>query len=125
MKSRKHFSPPMVGGSSLLVIFAILCLTIFTLLALSTAQADSRLSDASIKAVSNYYTADMEAERILSLLRQGEMPAGVTRQGNVYSYSCPISETQDLIVEVFLENDTWDILRWQAVPVQYERTKES
>ena len=41
MKSRKHFSPPMVGGSSLLVIFAILCLTIFTLLALSTAQADS------------------------------------------------------------------------------------
>lgn len=125
MKSRKHFSPPMVGGSSLLVIFAILCLTIFTLLALSTAQADSRLSDASIKAVSNYYTADMEAERILSLLRQGEMPAGVTRQGNVYSYSCPISETQDLIVEVILENDTWDILRWQAVPVQYERTKES
>ena len=125
MKSRKHFSPPMVGGSSLLVIFAILCLTIFTLLALSTAQADSRLSDASIKAVSNYYTADMEAERILSLLRQGEMPAGVTRQGNVYSYSCPISETQDLIVEVILENDTWDILSWQAVPIQYERTKES
>ena len=118
MKSRKHFSPPMVGGSSLLVIFSILCLTIFTLLALSTAQADKRLSDASIKAVSDYYDADLEAEKILSLLRQGEIPAGITRQDNVYSYSCPISETQDLIVEVILENNTWDILRWQAVPVQ-------
>ena len=118
MRSRKYFSPPMVGGSSLLTIFAILCLTIFTLLALSTAQADGRLSDASIKAVSDYYAAELEAEKILAMLRQGKMPDGVTRQEDIYSYSCRISDTQDLFVEVILGNDTWTTLRWQAVPVQ-------
>ena len=118
MQSRKHFSPPMVGGSSLLVIFAVLCLTIFTLLALGTVQADGRLSDASIKAVSDYYAADSEAERILSRLRQGEIPGSVTRQENTYSYSCRISDTQNLVVEVILENNTWTILRWQAVPTE-------
>lgn len=30
---------PVIGGSSLLVIFAVLCLTVFALLGLSTAQA--------------------------------------------------------------------------------------
>ncbi len=118
MQSRKHFSPLMVGGSSLLVIFAVLCLTIFTLLALSTVQADGRLSDASIKAVSDYYAADLEAEKILSLLRQGKMPDGVTRQEDIFSYSCRISDTQDLVVEVIPGNDTWTILRWQAVPIE-------
>ena len=118
MQSRTHFSPPMVGGSSLLVIFAVLCLTIFTLLALSTVQADGRLSDASIKAVSDYYAADLEAENILSQLRQGKMPNGVTRQDEIYSYSCRISDTQELVVDVILENDTWSILRWQAVPTE-------
>ena len=46
--TNRRFTPPMVGGSSLLVIFAVLCLTIFTLLTLSTVQADTRLSEASI-----------------------------------------------------------------------------
>ena len=115
MRTRKHFSPPMVGGSSLLVIFAVLCLTIFTLLALGTVQADGRLSDASIKAVSDYYAADLEAETILAMLRQGNVPDGVVVQDHIYTYSCPISETQDLMVALSLENDTWKILRWQAV----------
>ena len=115
MKSRKQFSPPMVGGSSLLVIFAVLCLTVFTLLALSTVQADSRLADASIKAVSEYYAADLEAETILAGLRRGQIPEGVRVENDIYTYSCRISDTQNLVVEVQCTDDTWTILRWQAV----------
>ena len=115
MKPHKSFSPPMVGGSSLLVIFAVLCLTVFTLLALSTVQADSRLSDASVKAVSDYYAADLEAESILAQLRQGNIPDSVAITDNVYSFSCSISTTQELMVDVLFENDVWTILRWQAV----------
>lgn len=115
MQSRKHFTPPMVGGSSLLVIFAVLCLTIFTLLVLSTIQANRRLSDASVKAVSDYYAADLQAEIILSQLRQGQLPEGVQIEQHTYSYSCPISDTQTLMVEVRSDKDTWTILRWQAV----------
>jgi hypothetical protein len=112
---KEHFSPPAVGGSSLLVIFAVLCLTVFALLGLSTVQADGRLSDASTSAVSAYYAADCQAETILARLRAGEMPEGVTVQGDVYAYACPISDTQDLEVEVRLDGSDYTVLRWQAV----------
>ena len=47
MAKEKRFSPPAVGGISLLVVFAVLCLTVFALLSLTTVQADVRLYDAS------------------------------------------------------------------------------
>ena len=115
MKENKRFSPPMIGGSSLLVIFAILCLTVFALLALSTVQADNRLSEASIEAVANYYKADYEAEEILSNLRAGQIPDNVEVNDNLYSYSCQISDTLFLEVDVLLNDGNWSILRWQAV----------
>ncbi len=115
MKTSSNFSPPMVGGSSLFVIFAVLCLTVFTLLALSTAAADSRLANASSKAVTDYYAADSEAEAILASLRQGQIPEGVHADNNTYTYSCSISDTQELLVEVYIDNNTWTILRWQSV----------
>ena len=39
MNKKERFSPPAVGGVSLLVVFAVLCLTIFALLGLATVQA--------------------------------------------------------------------------------------
>ena len=115
----KRFAAPAVGGSSLLVIFAVLCLTVFALLGLSTVRADGRLSDASAKAVSAYYEADCQAEAILARLRAGELLEGVeetvTPEGRTCAYTCPISDTQTLAVEVRLEGANYDILRWQAV----------
>ena len=84
MRTREKFSPPVVGGSSLLVIFAVLCLTVFALLGLSTVQADQRLSDASAKAVSDYYGADTQAEQIFAQLRSGQVPQGVAVSGDTY-----------------------------------------
>ena len=104
---------PVIGGSSLLVIFAVLCLTVFALLGLSTAQADKHLADVSIQAVADYYEADCLAEEILARLKAGEMPAGVSREGDIYRYSCPITDKQQLQVEV--RRGDWKILRWQAV----------
>ena len=111
-----RFSPPAIGGISLLVAFAVLCLTVFALLSLSTVQAQSRLADASLDAVAEYYAADSEAVRILALLRTGEMPEGVAYDDGIYFYTCPISATQALEVEVRLSEDDYEILRWQAVP---------
>lgn len=111
----KRETPPAVGGSSLLVIFAVLCLTIFALLSLSTVQADRRMADASHKAVQGYYKADTEAELILAKLRQGSMPDNVTKEGNLYSYTCRVSETQALEAEVEITEDSYHILRWQLV----------
>mgnify|MGYP006876751849 FL=1 len=116
MNKDDRFSPPAVGGISLLVAFAVLCLTVFALLSLSTVQAQSRLADASLETVAQYYAADAEAVRILALLRSGESPDGVTYREGIYSYTCPISETQVLEVEVRLSEEDYEILRWQAVP---------
>lgn len=111
---RQSETPPAVGGSSLLVIFVVLCLTIFAVLGLSSVQAEGRLSTASADAVYGYYAADSEAEEILAKLRQGEVPDGVQKEGNRYRYTCTVSDVQILRVEVELEGETYRIRRWQA-----------
>lgn len=124
MNREDRFSPPVTGGISLLVAFAVLCLTVFALLGLTTVQAQSRLNDASLKAVTDYYGADCEAMETLALLRKGEKPAGVVWKDDIYSYSCPISETQVLEVEVRMDGEDYSILRWQAVPKGQENGDE-
>lgn len=115
MDNRRKTAPMTVGASSLLVIVAVLCLTVFALLTLSTVQADMRLSKQAAAAVTGYYEADCEAETILARLRLGERPQGVTEHEGIYSYACPISEVQTLEVSVALEGTEYRILRWQAV----------
>lgn len=122
---REREGMPAVGGSSLLVIFAVLCLTVFALLGLTTVQADGRLSDASAQAVQDYYGADCQAEIILARLRAGELPEGVHADGDTYSYACPISDTQTLQVEVWVEGTAYTVLRWQAVSTAAWQADES
>lgn len=113
-RSERRFAPPAVGGVSLLVVFAVLCLTVFALLSLATVQADTRLADASAQAVAEYYAADCEAQAILARLRAGERLEGVESFGGIYAYTCPISDTQELQVEVWLKDGHYKILRWEA-----------
>lgn len=118
MRKRENtdLTPPAVGGASLLVAFAVLCLTVFALLSLSTVRADDRLSQASARAAEAYYRADCEAQEILARLRSGEVPDNVSFDGSVYSYECPILESQTLAVEVFFRDGEYTILSWQSLP---------
>ena len=131
MDNRKdnRFSPPAVGGVSLLVVFAVLCLTVFALLSLTTVQADVRLAEASVKAVADHYAADYKAQEILALLRtDGPLPEDLELESSIaefsdrteytYAYTVPMSDTQNLEVEVLLNGTDYTILRWQAVPAQ-------
>lgn len=111
-----------IGGVSLLVVFAVLCLTVFALLSLSTVRASARLGSAAAQAIQDYYRADCQAQEILASLRRGEAPDGVEEEaqdgGRVCRYSVPISETQQLEAEVRLDPDGgWTVLRWQAAAV--------
>lgn len=115
---KDNLSLPAVGLSSLLVIFAVLCLTVFTLLSVSTVSAHQRLAQSSRQAITGYYQADSQAEEILAKLRSGEVPQGVTREGNQYTYSCPISDTQTLVVRVEVAGENYQILRWQAISTE-------
>ncbi len=115
MKKKERFSPPAVGGSMLLVIFAVLCLTVFAVLSLSTVQAEKRLAEGAIQAVTAYYEADCRAEMIYAWLRNGEKVEGVEQEGDQYRYVCPISENQKLVVELQYKDREWSVLCWQAV----------
>lgn len=137
MTEKRKFSPPIVGGSSLLVIFAVLCLVIFALLSLSTVRTDVRLAEKSREFVTAYYAADSEAQKILAQLRCGETPEGVTIEeietesdpesdtetqpapetetGRLCSYTCKLSSEQSLSVEVLVTGEEYSVQRWQVV----------
>ena len=97
-----------------LMIFAVLCLTVFAVLSLSTAKAGDRLSLGTQKAVQAYYSADNQAEQILAALRRGEHPEEVREMDGTCYYSCPINERLSLFVSVAVEGDSYSVLRWQA-----------
>lgn len=114
MKHEPFDSVPAIGGTSLLVIFSVLCLTVFSLMTLTTAQAQKHLSDSSAKACTAYYEADRQAEEIFALLRSGQTHPQVHRDGSDYTYSVPITQHQSL--HVWLRHDrNWQVLCWQAV----------
>ncbi len=118
---KDRLSIPPIGASSLLTAFAVLCLVVFALLALTTVRADVALSDASLQATKDYYAADCQAQEILARLRNGEQPEGVTFSGSglLYAdYAVPISHTQELQVTVILRgiaDQEYTVLRWQVV----------
>ena len=115
MNKERRMRIPLVGGSSLLVIFAVLCLTVFALLGLSAVQAGGRLSQKMADSVEAYYEADCMAEEICARLRLGELPAEVMQEGDTYTYVCPVSETNELQVELHKTGEQWEVTRWNVV----------
>lgn len=114
MKQKNSVSIPAVGAGSLLATFAVLCLTVFALMSLTTVQAEKRLADASNHAVEAYYAADLQAEALFARLRAGEQPATISIQENRYTYQCTISDNQYLDVTLEKTDAGWRILRWQV-----------
>lgn len=112
---KQRISPPAVGGTSLLVIFAVLCLTMFALLSLSTVLAEKRLADAAAEAMAAEYEADFRAQQIFARLRAGEPVPEAEREDDVYFFVCPVSENRRLEVQVLQRGSEWTVLRWQTV----------
>ena len=58
------------GLPSMLMIFVILCLTVFAVLSYVTANADYRLTGKTLDSVSAYYEADAKAQRVVADIDQ-------------------------------------------------------
>lgn len=115
MKQEMTMVRPVLGGSGLLVIFAVLYLVVFSLLSLQTVLAQQRLSQANARQVTDWHAADLRAQETFARLRSGEVPEGVTRSDKEYHYSVAISGHQTLQVIVTETNGCWEILSWQTV----------
>lgn len=113
-----------MGLSALVVIFAVVALGIFAGLSVSTAAAQQRLGEKTRSATVQYYEADSQAQEMLARLRGGEMPQGVKRQGDIYSYECPIGEDRCLAVAVELREEGYRVLRWQVCATEPWHSRE-
>lgn len=109
------------GAASLFTIFGVLCLTVFSVLTLSTAVSEARLSRAMAEHVQAYYEADALAVRITARLsgRPAEVegvPVTYTEaeRGTEASFSVPAGENQALTVRVLLLDGGYEILCWKS-----------
>jgi hypothetical protein len=110
-----------VGGASIVMVFSVLCLTIFAVLSLVTARNAFALSTRAAGAVTDYYAADGLAVEIYDALSASDaMPEsvlGVTLcrvEEDCMSYRVPIDENQELCVLLRREGADLRILEWSV-----------
>lgn len=116
----RPYTPPILGGATLLTVLAVLCLTLFALICLSAARTGQAESVAGAQEVEEYYAADCRAQELLARLRQGELPEGVTfGENGLRSYTIPVGETRELQVEVEVQGaDSYTVRSWRTVSTE-------
>lgn len=112
--SRQPISFHIPGGSMLMTIFAVLCLTLFAVLALQTALAGQRIRQDAHAAEQAYYEADARANRLLAALRRGEAcEDALLLEDGVLQYTVPMDHDRVLTVQVVIRDGSYRILSWQ------------
>ena len=116
-----------VGSASIILVFAVLCLTVFSLITFVVAGNDKILAESESRFVLGYYEADGLAERVLNEILKTEL--GITPDSilgvdieseydmamgsTVFFYSCPLSDEKELYVKLSRSYDSYDILSWR------------
>ncbi|MCL2753869.1 MAG: hypothetical protein FWE44_06960, partial [Defluviitaleaceae bacterium] len=110
-----------IGSASIMLVFVVLCLTIFAIISLSPALTDRTLANAEVQLVQDFFAADTLAEQVLAeILASYEVPEtimGIEVQSHwsmelfllMTSFIVPINETKILHVEVGLDFDSYQI----------------
>jgi len=98
-----------VGSASIILIFAVLCLTVFSLITFYVAENDKALVDAKAEAVVDFYEADAEAEKILAeIMSSDEIPDSI-------NFLVPVSDISALYVSAERTGDLLHILSWKMI----------
>lgn len=116
------------GAVSLVMIFCVLCLAVFSVLTLATADRERNLAELTAQNAEAYYAADRQAVEIAAALRtDGSLPEDVAVEHMFYAYPegaaesasfrLPIGEELGLEVELMLRDTdgSFRVLRWQTV----------
>jgi len=122
-----------MGGASLVVIFSVLCLTVFAVLSLSTAIGEKELAQKSAQAILDYYEADVLcaqiAQEIGQMVADGALEQDIIQfaQANgldvqqalgdvVYiEYMQEVDVNQGMYVRLKIAQEQMQILTWQVV----------
>ena len=120
-----------IGSASIIMIFAILCLTVFSALSLVTAVSEKKTAQRFADATAAYYEADSEAVNIKNSI-QAALDAGSTpenaaaannaayKTGNIMIYSVPLKDDKSQITAVLSYNaseNTVETLSWKKTDI--------
>lgn len=75
---KRNSSGVNVGTASLVMIFSVVCLTILSVLTLTSALSERRLAERAASAAEAYYEAESRCFQTLARLRGGEMPENLS-----------------------------------------------
>lgn len=105
-----------VGSATLVMIFCVMCLTVFAVLSLVTARNDLVNAEKSAKATEAYYAADTKAEEIRTSVEKGEKPGSVTFKDDG-SALYTVSIDNDQVIDVALKKTAAGYVteRWKVV----------
>jgi hypothetical protein len=115
-----------IGSASIVLVFSVLCLTIFAIISYSSALTDRALVDVEARLVSRYYEADKLANLIFAeLLQADDIPetlygVEITTEWDFWgfsvesiSFTLEISDKREMYVVLGVHYDTMDILTWR------------
>ena len=111
-----------IGGVSLILIFSVLCLAVFSLLILSSVNREKSLTDKLKTSVESYYSADNVAVEIASKLLiavdNGGTPSEIdgiplyTDGNGIYTFCCPINDRRSIAVKLQIVDREINIISW-------------
>lgn len=117
-----------IGSASLILIFSVLCLTVFALLTLSETNREKSLTEKFESSVESYYAADSVAVDVAGKLRMavenGEYFSDINNitiytDGNgTFSYFCAIDGSHSLAVKLKSENGEFNIISWNETDTE-------
>ena len=113
------------GAVSLVVVFGVLCMAVFTALTYVTSDRERRLSELDAQRAEEFYRADLAAveisaalkagDRVLAdrLLENAEFLLTETADGTLAEFSLPAGGEQRLDVRLLLRDGDMEVLRWK------------
>ena len=112
-----------IGGSSILVIFVLLCVTTFAALSLVSALAGYRLAVQMVESSNAMHNADSQAEIILASINEilkndidvvtNLNKIGVEYNDNIISYDVIVKDGLTLEVRLLNTNEGLEITQWR------------
>ena len=114
-----------VGSASIVLVFAVLCLTVFSLITYVVAANDKALVDAEARLVTGFHEADALAERIVAeILDSDETPGTILgieveaawdweSEAEIVYFSSPVSDRRSIFVRLAIHGDSYDIISWR------------
>ena len=107
-----------IGSASIIMLFAVLCLTVLAALSLLSANSQYSLSERSAEVTRAYYAAEVEAARTYELVKNGDMSHVEPYDYNgetLYSYTVDIDQYQSIVVLLAIDGGETRLRSWKII----------